>query len=612
MKLEIITRCTRTDNLLAIKESIFKQPTYWRITWRIIFDTHVLDSISAELLQELKASHDVHFHFLRGRKGDMGHSLINDVLDEISYAEHLMKDEIPWIYVLDDDTILHENFLKETYRLVQENSIGHGAIIFSQKIAGKDFTGLDIRVASPENTCVQKIDMGQFLLHRRFIGDKKFQPDTYTADGIFIEELYKEKPEEFIFYDEVLCYYNYLQKKLSKPYSLPRVLVVGTQLEEIISTKHTKYESGEIYLINPENTQIIKSIYEHDPDCFVSVGEDFKNFPELCNLSYDFRQRWIHVENPENIGDLGYNCSMHSILNPVNSDLVSIFTSAYNTGIKLRRTYESIKNQYHKNWEWVIVNDSTDSETIKVAESLAKQDPRIKVYEFRDKTRGIIGESKYRACVLCRGEFLLELDHDDYLTPDALSLLLSAFKKYPEAGFVYSDCAEIDENYNSLTYGEGFALGYGKYREETHFNRNFKVAIAPNINPLTIRHIVGVPNHFRAWKKESYFKAGCHNRRLSIADDYELIVRTFLTSHIVKIQRGCYLQFFHGSNSQDATRADIQRRVRTISNNYNEKIRNRFEELGKIDWAYNKERPSILTPPKFGEEEGYVNLIMEI
>ena len=101
--------------------------------------------------------------------------------------------------------------------------------------------------------------------------------------------------------------------------------------------------------------------------------------------------------------------------------------------------------------------------------------------------------------------------------------------------FVYSDCSEVDENLNSLTYGEGFAFGYGKYRTENYAGRDYQVAIAQNINPKTIRHIVGVPNHFRAWDREFYHSIGGHNRRLTIADDYELLIRSFLKTNTVAL-----------------------------------------------------------------------------
>ena len=51
---------------------------------------------------------------------------------------------------------------------------------------------------------------------------------------------------------------------------------------------------------------------------------------------------------------------------------------------------------------------------------------------------------------------------------------------------------------------------------------------SPNINPYTIRTIYCQPNHIRCWKSDVYRKIYGHNYNYSIADDYELVVRTFL------------------------------------------------------------------------------------
>ena len=276
----------------------------------------------------------------------------------------------------------------------------------------------------------------------------------------------------------------------------------------------------------------------------------------------------------------------------------------------------SLKSQSYNNWEWVLVNDSTDEgKTLKIAEKLAENDPRIKVYDFRSKSGGVIGESKYRAAVLSRGKYIMELDHDDVLTDDAAALMVRGFQNYPQCKFVYSDCSEIDEAHNSLTYGEGFCFGYGSYHKETYNGREYSVCNAPNTNPKTIRHIVGVPNHFRAWDKEFYLSIGGHNRRLTIADDYELIVRSFLKTRFLRIPKLCYLQFFHNSsnlnNTQDSSRADIQRRVRSIGQYYNLIIKERFEELGVQDWAYSQfPNNPLLAESRFGDDEGAVNFIM--
>lgn len=599
----IITRCSRTKNLLKVKDSIFNQSG--NVIWYVYFDTTILKDIDAELLSELQDDR-IKLFFKKSIPGDYGHQFINDAINNISNG---------WVYILDDDNILHEDFISNLTKYISENP-NKKAFIFDQKVDGKDFTKLDIRLAKPENMKVQHIDMAQFLLKRDLISDKRLKLGDYKADGYFIEDVYKSSPEDFFFINQILCYYNYLTGSKMPP-SLPKVLLLGEN-HELKSKKLLDYEDDRLNVKFINDSDINKSLSSFNPDSIVSIGDSFENFPNLSMQSLDIRRRWIHTESyNSDLGNYAYLASMNYILSPNDSEnpLISFFTPIYNTGQKLIRTYQSLRNQTYTNWEWVVVNDSTDEgKTLKIIEELAKNDSRIKLYDFRQKSGGVIGESKYRAASLCSGKWIMELDHDDVLTDSAGELMIKAFKLYPDCKFVFSDCAEIDENHNSLTYGDGFSFGYGKYRKEFYNNREYQVAICQNINPKTIRHIVGVPNHFRAWEREFYHSIGGHNRRLTIADDYELIIRSFLKTRFVGIRKLLYLQFFHNSdnlnNTQNSSRADIQRRVRTISNFYNIKIKERFEELGIEDWAF-KENPNnpLITSSRFGNDEGVANYI---
>ena len=601
--LNIITRCSRPENLYKVKESIFNNQKFI-IKWYVIFDTSCLSDIDSQILTSI--SNFAILKFIPSAKDDHAHQLINMCIDEIKEG---------WIYVLDDDNILHENFQERLYYYLENNS-DKGGFIFNQKVGGKDFSGLDVRVASTENTKVGHIDMAQFVLRRDLVGDSRLEFGKYVADGIFIENIFNQNSQEFLFIDEILCYYNWIDEK--KINSLPRVLVVGTDEKiELKSKFYVDYESTEINTLSiKSDDNINKIIQDFNPDSIITIGETFANFPKLSYHSLEVRRRWLHFNeiNDDNIGEAAYFCASNYILTngDENTPLISFFTPIYNTGEKLLRTYESVKNQNYTNWEWVLVNDSTDGgKTLKIAEQIAQQDCRVKVYDFKKKSGGIVGESKYRAASLSNGKYLMELDHDDYLLPDAGNLMVDAFKMYPDAKFVYSDCAEIDENHNSLTYGDNFSFGYGTYRDEVFVGKNYKAVNTANVNPKTIRHIVGVPNHFRAWDRVFYHSIGGHNRRLTIADDYELIVRTFLNTRMVKIPKLLYLQFYHNSNTQDLTRKDIQRRVKTISQHYNIQIKERFMSLGATDWAYDSNPSNPLSvESRFGESEGYVNYIM--
>ena len=69
----------------------------------------------------------------------------------------------------------------------------------------------------------------------------------------------------------------------------------------------------------------------------------------------------------------------------------------------------------------------------------------------------------------------------------------------------------------------------------------------------------------------------------------------------MRIPKCCYLQFYDGNNTQNSdggrTRKDIQRRVRSIAEKYNEDIKNRFEEVGMKDWAYDYDSSHPLMAP---------------
>lgn len=596
-KLSVITRCTRLQHLTTIKQSVFANDSL-EVDWHILFDTSVLKDIDFSLMQDLKNS-NTFFHILEGRPGDLLYPQSMELVKKINEG---------YIYYLDDDNILHPKFLK---RIAQE-TCGKEIYVLDQFVDQKDFTGLEYRIGSPENTCYQGIDLAQMVFHNSVFQKYEFIGD-YAADSKLAEKIYNENPEWFKYLNETLSYYNYLVGA-PKP-RLPRVLYIGKDQPELKSNNPIDYEADELDVrYETTDLNIIEILNNFNPDAIITVSETWEDFPILSSLSNEIRRKWIHLEpGTEGIGEAAYQCATNAMIEPDISQIVSYFTPIYNTGDKLYKLYESLSIQTNPNWEWVMVNDSSDGgKTLMIAEDIASRDPRVKVFDFREKSKGIVGEAKWRAACMTQGFLLAELDHDDYLTPDCTQLLYEACEEYPDAGFYYTDSCEVDENWNSLTYGEGFAMGYGEYRDESSMGINFKVQVTPNINPLTIRHIVGVPNHVRAWRRETYFAIGGHNRSLTIADDYELIVRTFLNTKMCRIPKLGYIQFIYNEgskmNTHELSRADIQRRVKSIMYYYNDRIAERFKELGKEDWAYNEwpESPWSVSP-RYGDEENYVN-----
>lgn len=333
-----------------------------------------------------------------------------------------------------------------------------------------------------------------------------------------------------------------------------------------------------------------KSLSEFKPHVILSFG-DISSHKSLYDQPLWIRQKWVHIDDDDITAEQLAHTISHcfsgcfSIKENFYEPLVSIVTPTYNTA-NIFWPYRSVAGQEYKNIEWIIYDDgSSDENTINSIKQVAAVDPRIKAI-FAEHS-GSIGEVKNHAFSLANGEILVELDHDDELTPWCVSSIVEAFQKFPDAGFAFTDCAEvIGDDHQDASYPDGWGFGYGSYRTEFWRGRNYLVTNYPDINSKTIRHIVGVPNHARAWRADFYHSIGGHNKNLFVADDYELLVRTWLATTIVHIRRFGYIQYHHESNTQKKRNAEIQHLVAWIASAYNDDIHDRFEQLGIDDFIW--------------------------
>ncbi|WP_248930968.1 glycosyltransferase [Paenibacillus hamazuiensis] len=365
------------------------------------------------------------------------------------------------------------------------------------------------------------------------------------------------------------------------------------KLKEAIARLEENYITVKLY--GPDDPLSDRS--PHKPRVYVSLGKDWRECSTLVSLPFHEKKRWLHFPSPEELqpsnvfycwlkqtDPLPENKPMSPTRFSSDVPLVSVFTATFRSKDKIERPYRSLLNQTYTNWEWVIVDDSDDEEETYKQFLLPLNDSRVRRYR-QDSRNGYIGALKRYAAGLCTGEILVEVDHDDELTPDCLQKIVQAFRQNPECGFVYGDCTEVyASNLHAHWYGWDCGFGYSThYRVWLHkMNRWQNVQRHTTLNGKTIRHLVGLPNHPRAWTRDCYHLVGGHRDELLVSDDYDLLIRTFLCTKFAAVPDLLYIQYRneHGNNTTLLRNKQIQILVRELERYYRDRIRGRLEQFG--------------------------------
>jgi glycosyltransferase involved in cell wall biosynthesis len=114
--------------------------------------------------------------------------------------------------------------------------------------------------------------------------------------------------------------------------------------------------------------------------------------------------------------------------------LISITIPLYNRKELISETINSLFAQTYKNWEAIIVDDSSTDNSYTIVKQLAEKDKRIKL---------LIRNRKPKGATTCRnigiekatGDYIIFLDSDDLLKPFALQQRIDTIKKHPNLDY---------------------------------------------------------------------------------------------------------------------------------------------------------------------------------
>jgi teichuronic acid biosynthesis glycosyltransferase TuaG len=126
---------------------------------------------------------------------------------------------------------------------------------------------------------------------------------------------------------------------------------------------------------------------------------------------------------------------------------VSIITPCYNSSAYLLETYQCLNFQSHSNWEWIVVDDCSTDNSLKILEDLKARDKRVKVFKNSQNSGAAI--TRNNSLDNATGDYVAFLDSDDLWESDKLEKQVK-FAEENQAEYTYHNYWTIDGQGNRL------------------------------------------------------------------------------------------------------------------------------------------------------------------
>ena len=192
---------------------------------------------------------------------------------------------------------------------------------------------------------------------------------------------------------------------------------------------------------------------------------------------------------------------------------VSVIMAVKNNKINyLEQSIESILNQTLKNFEFIIIADGSNIETLKILNYYEKKDSRIIL--VTQKINKGLAYSLNIAIKKSKSKYLVRQDYDDISIPERLAVLLKFFKK--------RNLAVCGSSVYKINYKNSII---GKLQRKLSVNNHKKKLEFLN----TLSHSSVIMN------KEIIIKIGLYNEKLECSQDYDLWQRVVAFYNIASV-----------------------------------------------------------------------------
>ncbi len=214
--------------------------------------------------------------------------------------------------------------------------------------------------------------------------------------------------------------------------------------------------------------------------------------------------------------------------------LVSVIMPVYNADQYIKLAVESILNQTYKKFEFIIINDTSTDQSVKILQSFKKLDKRIRL--IRNKENLGVTKSLNKAISNASGKYIIRMDADDWSYPERFELQVKLMERNPEV-VVSGSYVEVCDSKLKTKYIRKYHLNDTDIRK--HIFR-----YSPFAHPATI------------WKTNLLKKEG-YNETLTTCQDYELYFRVGKIGKFMNLDK-CLLKLRLHDHSISAVKNDLQ------------------------------------------------------
>jgi len=153
-------------------------------------------------------------------------------------------------------------------------------------------------------------------------------------------------------------------------------------------------------------------------------------------VSLDMYQNW-EKEDLMRLGNIWRR--RHGLRTATNAPKVTVMMVSHNRPRFLFQAIEGILAQSMRDWELIIIDDSTDPKVRKVLESF--RDPRIVWFHYPNSN---LSWKRNQVLLHARAPLIANNDDDDISLPDRLKITVEAFEKDPQLGLFWGSARLID------------------------------------------------------------------------------------------------------------------------------------------------------------------------